>query len=613
MNRATRQFSIVLLAIVLTPTIAFAETNSVSLVSTNISITPTNLAQLLALSPEQLEKCDIARMNLLCAEGLRGSEDLDVQQNIDTLDSWAQHVKEETFRNYHRFLDHPEDYNNSEAYYRMIMLATVLQEDFNAHYDPERSIPQLLGKREPNDVFYADSKDIFIHGLLGSERHGTCSSLPVLYAAVAQRLGYPVDLAATEEHLYVRYEEGTNHLNVDATGEGFNTHSDDEYRKWPHSITDEEIKTYGWLRPMSQKEILGAFLAMRAMNFTSAKKFDEAADSWEAVSHYLPPTPVLQRIVEMSKERASDVHKAERWEKLWDAVVTQPIPVDALDYFQNRQAEILSFMNRSTDIAAIEKAAADLKSEVNEYAMELNTDTGILQIHNSDELPVPMTNQTHKVLFRVSFVPPPVRLMQTAEPDDLLEDEIIPKSQRVVLPAEFVPPQYWQSSPSELLNRLQKLNNERDMVEEMNVYAAEEIRLQNLKMQNAMSQMQFQPPPPLPFGEKRGTDISPQDLPMPWRGKPVPQELQDRLASFNLQNAPQSEIKRTIDDFFIQQDQQQMTVDAIQSRRSPLDQQPATRPPFQLEIVPQTPAPTGLNSLLTKPPMQLELVPTKAP
>ena len=44
--------------------------------------------------------------------------------------------------------------------------------------------------------------------------------------------------------------------------------------------------------------------------------------------------------------------------------------------------------------------------------MERNTDTGILQIHNSDELPVPMTNQFHKVLFRVSFVPPPVRLLQ---------------------------------------------------------------------------------------------------------------------------------------------------------------------------------------------------------
>jgi hypothetical protein len=594
--------SIALLAIALVTTFAFAETNSVglvALVSKNISITPTNLAQLLALSPQQLEKCDIARMNLLCAEGLHGSEDLDVQQNLDTLDSWSRHVQNETMRNYHRFLDHPEDYNNSQAYYRMMMLATVLQEDFNAHYDPERAIPQLLGKREPNDVFFGDSKDIFIHGLLGGERHGTCSSLPVLYVAVAQRLGYPVDLASAEEHLYLRYEEGTNHLNVDAAGEGFITHPDAEYRKWPHPLTDEEIKTYGYLKPMSQREILGAFLTMRSANLTSMKKFDEAAESWEAVSHYLPPTPVLSRIVKMAKERASDVHKAERWDELWDAVVTQPIPEDALDYFQNRQAEILSFMNRSTDITAIERAATGLKNEVNEYAMERNTDTGILQIHNSDELPVPMTNHTHKVLFRISLVPPPVRLLQTSEPDELLENEILSKSQRVVLPAEFVPPQYWQSTPPELLNRLQKLNNERDMIEEMNVYAAEEARLQNLKMQDATRQMQFQPPPPVPFGQNPGSNIRPQDLPMPWRGKPVPQELQDRLASLNQQNAPQSRIKETIDDFFIQQDQQQMAVQAIQSRRSPLDQQPVARPPFQLEIVPRTPAPMEFNLPLT--------------
>jgi hypothetical protein len=206
-----------------------------------------------------------------------------------------------------------------------------------------------------------------------------------------------------------------------------------------------------------------------------------------------------------------------------------------------------------------------------------------------------------------------VRLLATSEPDESLENEILPKSQRVVLPAEFVPPQYWQSTPPELLNRLQKLNNERDMVEEMNVYAAEEARLQNLKMRNAMSQSQFQPPPPVPFGQNSESNLRPQDLPLPWRGRPVPQELQNQLANLNQQNAPQSRIKQTIDDFFIQQDQQQMAVDAIQSRRSPLDQQPVTRPPFQLEIVPRTPAPTPLNSLLTKPPLQLELVPTKTP
>jgi hypothetical protein len=104
----------------------------------------------------------------------------------------------------------------------------------------------------------------------------------------------------------------------------------------------------------------------------------------------------------------------------------------------------------------------------------------------------------------------------------------------------------------------------------------------------------------LPFGEKRQTDISPQDLP-PWRGKPVPQELQDRLASPDLQNATQSRINQVIEDFFIEQDQLQMAVRAIQTRRSALDQQPISRPPFEIQIVPGTPSPVKLNFQLTKP------------
>jgi hypothetical protein len=40
----------------------------------NTEIKPNNLTALLALSPRELEHCDIARLNLLCAEGLRGTE-----------------------------------------------------------------------------------------------------------------------------------------------------------------------------------------------------------------------------------------------------------------------------------------------------------------------------------------------------------------------------------------------------------------------------------------------------------------------------------------------------------------------------------------------------------
>ena len=470
MSRVSCLFLFVLWGMLLTAIGVFAQTN--------LSTMPTNLAQLLALSPEQLEKCDVARMNLLCAEGLRGSENLDVQQCLDTLGQWTQHVEDETIRNYHRFLDHPEDYNNSRSYYRMTMLAMVLQQDFNTHYDPDRAMPQIRGEHEQNDVFFSDSKDVFIHGLLGGERHGTCSSLPVLYAVVAQRLGYPVNLASAEEHLYLRYEDGTNHLNVDAAGAGFITHPDEEYRKWPHPITDEEIKTYGYLQPMSHKQILGAFLAMRAANLTSAKRFDEAAQTWEAASRYLSPTPVLQGIVARAKERAEKIHQADRWDELWDEILWLQIPdrEPKTQYFLDKQAQLLLFMNRNTDVAAIEKAATDLKNEVDNYVKSITSDT-------------------HHVQFRLTLKPPLMPQTQSAVPDNLPEMAAMsPQPQKIRIPAERVPMEYWKSIPPDLQRRLNEVNGEDQIVAEMWAYHAEQINAQNRQM---MTQPPNQPAPVL--------------------------------------------------------------------------------------------------------------------
>ena len=41
--------------------------------------TPQSIAELLDLPAVELEQCDIARMNLLCAEGLPGAEELNVK------------------------------------------------------------------------------------------------------------------------------------------------------------------------------------------------------------------------------------------------------------------------------------------------------------------------------------------------------------------------------------------------------------------------------------------------------------------------------------------------------------------------------------------------------
>ena len=92
---------------------------------------------------------------------------------------------------------------------------------------------------------------------------GTCSSLPVLYVAVGRRLGYPLKLVSTKEHLFARWEDTRNHLNMEGTSHGFISENDDYYKTWPCSVSDEEIKTNNYLKAMTAKEELACFMATR--------------------------------------------------------------------------------------------------------------------------------------------------------------------------------------------------------------------------------------------------------------------------------------------------------------------------------------------------------------
>jgi hypothetical protein len=129
-------------------------------------------------------------MNLLCAEGLPGAEGLKVEECLKVLDDWAEYVRAETQRNLHRFRENPAESDGSEAKWRMLMLISVLQQDLHVRYNPARI--ESVDSPSPSDVFFADSRDGLLHGLLGPQRTGTCSSMPVLYLTVGRRLGYPV-------------------------------------------------------------------------------------------------------------------------------------------------------------------------------------------------------------------------------------------------------------------------------------------------------------------------------------------------------------------------------------------------------------------------------------
>lgn len=403
---------------------------------------PKTLAELLALPVDQLEKVDIARMNLLCAEGLRGSENLDVEDCLRTLAAWTDHVERETKRNFHHFLKQPKTFNNSIPYYQLGMMGTVLAEDLRIQYHPERE-RQLLEKPinqqtiEDENVFFSSSADVFIHGLLTGQHYGTCASMPFLYVAVGRRLGYPVTIAARKYHLYLRYEGGNGeHLNMEATeNRGFATPTDEEYRHGNYPMTQEEIDGCGWLRPLSNKEILGICLLNRANCLRSMKNYDAEITTLSDAARYLPDTALMKRVIAKNQELARNLHAADRWDELWNEIETLRLPTAGpmFEHFQNAKLSAQLFMNQSTNLAEIEQSVNELNANLRRYQAEISDDPA-KSAEAYGPAPLPPNQTPFLVLLQDSLQPPRIRIAQ-----------------------ERVPREYWDSIPEPLEQRLSGL------------------------------------------------------------------------------------------------------------------------------------------------------------
>jgi hypothetical protein len=241
---------------------------------------PGSYYELLALDQQQLEACDIGLMNLLCAKDVPGAEMLDMAAALTKLDAWAAKVKSETERHLYRARDprYAEHYANSEARLRAEFIVQVLQEDCGVRFNPQRI----------RDVDFSNSRDLFIHGILASENGGTCASMPVLYAAIGRRLGYPMKLVAAKEHLFCRWDDRKERFNIEASGEGVSFPPDEHYHTWPHPISEHEVASGQYLTSMTAMDELAAFVFSRGCCWQHSGHLPEARAAF-AEAHRLAP------------------------------------------------------------------------------------------------------------------------------------------------------------------------------------------------------------------------------------------------------------------------------------------------------------------------------------
>jgi hypothetical protein len=245
------------------------------------------LSDCFSLKPNAIaDGTDVARINLLCAQGLPGTENLKPNHLLASLGRMADRVRAETDRHGYRFQRDPAEFENSEGFFRMLMLTVVLAEDFGVHYDDaHKSDPT---NTDPADGFFAHPEDVFLSGLLGPKRQGTCSSMPVLYVAIGRRLGYPLKLVTSKAHLFVRWEGKGERFNIEATSHGLNRFSDDYYRHWPFEITPAEEAAQGYLKSLTPPEELAVFLSIRGMCLREFGKIAEAAQAFAAAARLAP-------------------------------------------------------------------------------------------------------------------------------------------------------------------------------------------------------------------------------------------------------------------------------------------------------------------------------------
>lgn len=172
--------------------------------------TPLTYDELVKLSPNLLDKVNVGLMDLLCAQGLPGSENLNVDDCLSQVSYWASEVQRTEDSNSYRYNQSPGLYRHSVAYFKAVIMVSEL-DALGLHADEERS------NDEPNAAFFAKSGPIFINGLLGDRHAGTCSSIPILIVAIAQRLGYPIKLVCNSNHFFARWDDGKDRFNIEAT------------------------------------------------------------------------------------------------------------------------------------------------------------------------------------------------------------------------------------------------------------------------------------------------------------------------------------------------------------------------------------------------------------
>ena len=224
------------------------------------------LERLASLPEDQIDTGQVAL--ILATEPFPG---LDVPSYSAQLDRMAMEIRQLTK-------------GSTDPDYRIRAMNTYLYKRQGFHYDHDDPYAQQLTNR-------------YLNGILTTNT-GSCTTMPLLYLALAQRLGYPIYPVAAPQHLFCRYVHGDGtHDNIEATSGG-GLSSDDEYIR-DLEIPAQGIKSGAYMKTMTRRQLVGDLIAENGTYWARQQdlprtirywlitvRFNpEAAEVWQLLGH----------------------------------------------------------------------------------------------------------------------------------------------------------------------------------------------------------------------------------------------------------------------------------------------------------------------------------------
>jgi hypothetical protein len=221
-------------------------------------------------SDETLQKADVLELNLLVAKGLPECKDINIADCKRQLDRWSDQVRTLLAQDPQGFEREREKWK-TERRFELAVIGSVLKDDHGVRY---------VDKIDHGNLDHKFTIGIFKDGT------GTCSSLPVVWTALGQRLGYPIRLAVAPEHLYCIYDDGTEKINIEATGSSHLGIRDEATieKECPPAL----VKNGTFMRPLSNRELIGVFLGLRAEIWAARKDMEKALSDFQRAHELVP-------------------------------------------------------------------------------------------------------------------------------------------------------------------------------------------------------------------------------------------------------------------------------------------------------------------------------------